>query len=102
MAAMFSEIWTGGIFIPEGISMKLRNYITRWQEFRDWSLSNRPEIVGEVETLGQELRHSIDEYRRAAGPQERQVTMESIKTAYDRVVEWHMREILEKLDGRGI
>ena len=82
--------------------MKLRNYITRWQEFRDWSLSNRPEIVGEVETLGQELRHSIDAYRRAAGPQERQVTMESIKASYDRVVEWHMREILEKLDGRGI
>jgi len=82
--------------------MKLRNYITRWQEFRDWSLSNRPEIVGEVENLGQELRHSIEAYRRAAGPQERQVTMESIKIAYDRVVEWHMREIIEKLDGRGI
>lgn len=79
--------------------MKLRNYITRWQEFRDWSESNRPEIVGDVENLGQELRVSIEAYRKAGCPEERQTTMESIKTCYEQVVEWHMSEILSKLDG---
>ena len=82
--------------------MKLRNYITRWQEFREWSVHNRPEIVGDVESLGQELRHSIEAYRSAIGPEERQVTMESIKAYYDQVVEWHMREIIAKLDSKAV
>jgi len=79
--------------------MKLRNYITRWQEFRDWSEDNRPEIVNEVEDLGKELRTSIEAYRKAAGPEERQQKMDSIKGYYDQVVEWHMQEIIDKLDG---
>jgi len=78
--------------------MKLRNYITRWQEFREWSATNRPEIVSDVESLGNELRHSIEAYRQASGPEERQDTMDSIKAYYDEVVEWHMREIIAKLD----
>jgi hypothetical protein len=82
----------------QGISMKLRNYITRWQEFREWSETNRPEIVSDVESLGNELRHSIEAYRQASGPEERQDTMDSIKAYYDEVVEWHMREIIAKLD----
>lgn len=79
--------------------MKLRNYITRWQEFREWSVHNRPEIVGEVEALGEQLRRSIEAYRQASDPAERQTKLDSIKTYYDRVVEWHMQEILAKLDG---
>ena len=82
--------------------MKLRNYITRWQEFQEWSVDNRPEIVEEVEDLGDELRHSIQAYRQAAGPEERQTTMDAIKTHYDRVVDWHMREIIAKLDSKAI
>ena len=78
--------------------MKLRNYITRWQEFRDWSETNRPEIVSDVESLGDELRLSIEAYRQASGPEERQDTMDAIKAYYDQVVEWHMREIIAKLD----
>ena len=88
----------GGIFTAIGISMKLRNYITRWQEFREWSATNRPEIVSDVESLGNELRHSIEAYRQATGPEERQDSMDSIKAYYDEVVEWHMREIIAKLD----
>ena len=56
--------------------MKLRNYITRWQEFREWSECNRPEIVSDVENLGNELRHSIEAYRQATGPEDRQDTMD--------------------------
>lgn len=82
--------------------MKLRNYITRWQEFREWSVTNRPEIMEDVEALGNELRHSIEAYRQAAGPTERQDKMESIKTYYDRVVEWHMQEIIAKLDAKAL
>ena len=78
--------------------MKLRNYITRYQEFREWSETNRPEIVSDVENLGNELRHSIEAYRQATGPEDLQDTMDSIKAYYDEVVEWHMREIIAKLD----
>ena len=79
--------------------MKIDNYLSRWQEFKDWSLSNRPEIVGSVETLGNELRHSIHQYRQATEPDLRHERMDLIKQHYDRVVQWHMREILSKLDG---
>ena len=79
--------------------MKIDNYISRWQEFHQWSVSNRPDIVTSVEDLGDELRESISEYRQATDPDRRQDRMELIKQHYDRVVQWHMREILSKLDG---
>ena len=81
--------------------MKIDNYISRWQEFHQWSVHNRPEIVSSVETLGNELRDSIHEYRQATDPGQRQHRMELIKQHYDRVVQWHMEEILTKLDGEG-
>ena len=52
--------------------MKLRNYITRWQALPEWSVHNRPEIVSDVESLGKELRHSIQAYDQASDPEERQ------------------------------
>ena len=79
--------------------MKIDNYLTRWQEFHDWSASNRPEILSSVETLGNELRGAISQYREATDPNQRQVRMDLIKQHYDRVVQWHMEEILSKLDG---
>jgi len=78
--------------------MKLDNYLTRWQEFRDWSASNRPEIVTGVDTLGDELRDSIHQYREATDPDTRHLRMDLIKQHYDRVVQWHMEAILSKLD----
>ena len=78
--------------------MKIDNYLSRWQEFHQWSVSNRPEIVDSVESLGQKLRDSIAEYRQATDPDDRQARMDLIKEHYDRVVQWHMQEILEKLD----
>lgn len=78
--------------------MKIDNYLSRWQEFHQWSLSNRPEIVESVESLGQLLRDSIADYRQATDPVQRQSRMDLIKEHYDRVVQWHMQEILEKLD----
>ena len=83
----------------EGRHMKLDNYVTRWQEFRDWSVSNRPELVTGVDTLGDELRDSIHQYREATDPDTRHLRMEHIKQHYDRVVQWHMEAILSKLDG---
>ncbi len=79
--------------------MKIDNYLSRWQEFHQWSVSNRPDIVTGVETLGHDLRHSISEYRQATDPDQRQARMDIIKQHYDRVVQWHMEEILSKLDG---
>ena len=79
--------------------MKIDNYLSRWQEFREWSVSNRPEILDSVETLGTNLRDSIREYRQATEPGERQHRMDLIKQHYDQVVQWHMKEILGKLDG---
>jgi len=79
--------------------MKLDNYLSRWQEFRDWSATNRPEIIERVESLGNELRDSIHEYKQATDPATRNLRMESIKEHYDRVVQWHMESILSKLDG---
>lgn len=78
--------------------MKIDNYLSRWQEFHQWSVSNRPEIVDSVESLGQKLRDSISEYRQATDPDQRQARMDLIKEHYDRVVQWHMQEILQKLD----
>lgn len=78
--------------------MKLDNYLSRWQEFHNWSVDNRPEIVDSVETLGDELRSSIADYRQATDPDQRQARMELIKQHYDRVVQWHMQEILAKLE----
>lgn len=78
--------------------MKIDNYLSRWQEFHQWSVSNRPEIVDSVESLGQKLRDSIAEYRQATDPDQRQARMDLIKEHYDRVVQWHMQEILQKLD----
>lgn len=80
--------------------MKLRNYITRWQEFHEWSTANRPEIVDDVEQLGDELRESISEYRSCTDPEQRQMTMETIKSYYGRIVEWHTQEIISKLEGQ--
>lgn len=79
--------------------MKIDNYLSRWQEFHQWSVDNRPEIVGSVEVLGRHLRNSIAEFRQATDPDERQSCMELIRQHYDRVVQWHMKEILAKLDG---
>jgi len=79
--------------------MKIDNYLSRWQEFHDWSVANRPEILESVESLGVQLRDSINEYRRASDPEERQLQMDVIKQHYDRVVQWHMKEILSKLSG---
>lgn len=79
--------------------MKIDNYLSRWQEFHQWSVDNRPEILDSVEVLGNELRDSISEYRQATDPDTRQTGMELIKQHYDQVVQWHMREILSKLDG---
>jgi hypothetical protein len=79
--------------------MKIDNYLSRWQEFHDWSVANRPEILDSVETLGLELRASINEYREAADPDDRQAQLDAIKQHYDRVVQWHMKEILSKLSG---
>lgn len=78
--------------------MKIDNYLSRWEEFHQWSESNRPEILDSVEDLGQELRESISDYREATDPDQRQARMDMIKQHYDRVVQWHMQEILEKLD----
>jgi hypothetical protein len=78
--------------------MKLDNYLSRWQEFRDWSATNRPDIVAGVETLGDELRDSILEYREATDPATRNLRLEVIKQHYDRVVQWHMEAILSKLE----
>jgi DNA-binding ferritin-like protein len=78
--------------------MKLDNYLSRWQEFRDWSATNRPDIVDGVETLGDELRDSIHEYREATDPATRNLRLEVIKQHYDRVVQWHMEAILSKLE----
>lgn len=79
--------------------MKIDNYLSRWQEFKEWSSTNRPEILASVESLGTELRDSIVEYRQATDLAQRHDRMELIKQHYDRVVQWHMREILSKLDG---
>ena len=79
--------------------MKIDNYLSRWQEFYDWAVSNRPEIVDSVESLGQELRDSINEYRAASDPDDRQEQLDAIKAHYDRVVQWHMKEILSKISG---
>jgi hypothetical protein len=79
--------------------MKIDNYLSRWQEFHDWSVTNRPEILESVESLGQKLRDSINEYREASDPDERQLQLDAIKQHYDRVVQWHMKEILSKLSG---
>lgn len=78
--------------------MKIDNYISRWQEFHQWSVNNRPEIVDSVESLGDKLRDSINEYREATDPDVRQERLETIKQHYDKVVQWHMEEILSKLD----
>ena len=79
--------------------MKIDNYLSRWQEFNEWSVSNRPDILESVETLGSKLRDSISQYRQATDPDQRHQRMELIKQHYDRVVQWHMHEILSKLDG---
>lgn len=80
--------------------MKLRNYITRWQEFHEWSESNRPEILDEVEQLGDRLRTTIAAYKRCSDPAERQEMLEAIKNQYTRVVEWHTQEIISKLESQ--
>ncbi len=79
--------------------MKIDNYLSRWEEFYQWSVANRPEIVGEVENLGSQLRSCIRKYRETTDPVQRHEQMEHIKAAHDRVVQWHMREILSKLEG---
>ncbi len=79
--------------------MKIDNYLSRWHEFREWSATNRPDIVPAVENLGCELRGAITQYRQATDPNQRQIRMDLIKQHYDRVVQWHMEEILSKLDG---
>lgn len=79
--------------------MKIDNYLSRWQEFHDWSVTNRPEILSSVESLGQELRDSIAQYREASTPDDRQEQLDAIKQHYDRVVQWHMKEILSKISG---
>ena len=79
--------------------MKIDNYLTRWQEFHDWSAANRPEILASVESLGKELRNSIAQYREASNPDDRQEQLDAIKQHYDRVVQWHMKEILSKISG---
>lgn len=80
--------------------MKLRNYITRWQEFHEWSTSNKPEILDEVEALGDELRKSIAAYRGSEDPETRHTMMEAIKSQYGKIVEWHTQEIISKLEGQ--
>ena len=79
--------------------MKIDNYLSRWQEFHDWSANNRPEIMDSVQNLGKSLRSSIKAYRQASDPGERQHRMDLIKQDYEQVVQWHMREILGKLEG---
>ena len=79
--------------------MKIDNYLSRWQEFHVWSQTNRPEIVDSVQLLGKELRSSIRAYRQASDPDERHRRMVLIKQHYERVVQWHMQEIVSKLDG---
>lgn len=79
--------------------MKIDNYLSRWQEFYDWADANRPEILNSVRALGDQLRTSVSLYRDATDPNQRQQRMDVIKQHYDRVVQWHMQEILSKLDG---
>ena len=86
-------------FRTKGRHMKIDNYLSRWQEFHEWSRTNRPEIVQSVENLGSDLRGAISRYRQETDPEERQLRMDLIKQHYDRVVQWHMEEILSKLDG---
>lgn len=80
--------------------MKIDNYYSRWQEFYDWAKTNRPAILPSVESLGQAMLASIQEYRSAKEPLQRQEHLDSIKSHYDRVVQWHMEEILSKLSGK--
>ena len=51
-----------------------------------------------IDTLGDDLRTSIHQYREATDPDTRHLRMEHIKQHYDRVVQWHMEAILSKLD----
>lgn len=81
--------------------MKIDNYYSRWQEFHDWAKANNPGIVPSVESLGQAMLSSIHEYRSAKEPMQRQENMDLIKGHYDRVVQWHMKEILSKLSAKG-
>lgn len=79
--------------------MKIDNYLSRWEEFRHWSEANRPEILANVVSLGDDLKDCIKAYRQATDPDERNERLALIKQHYDRIVQWHMQEILSKLDG---
>lgn len=81
--------------------MKIDNYYSRWQEFHEWAKCNRPDILPSVETLGQTMLSLIQEYRSAKEPLQRQERLDLIKGHYDRVVQWHMQEILSKLSTKG-